>query len=234
MASSPLFFIPVILIMIVPPIATAYAQQTAAPFSPSNDPATRQYGPPTTAAANVTTAINTTAAGGIQDMRQFMLSLASDIREHNLTGTYNEVVMAFAYIQGNLSELQEYTTNQTNASATRIAQLQNDLRIARSTLQATQEQLAAAVDAEEEETEEPEPTPTPPTSPTPEATATADIVEDSVESDTDDTEDSSSSSDSEGGDTESESESEETESEGTGGPRLDPEGDGGFPGDLDG
>jgi hypothetical protein len=230
--------------MIVPTITSVYAQ--VAMSQQTQDVRNRTYGPGANQTATTTTntiavnnnnsdpitTINSTATEGIQNMRTILLKLEPSLEEYNLTNAFNGAVMSLAHIQGNVSELQEHIANQTNASATQIAQLQRELTIARGALLASQQQLedsnAEVVELEAEleaalETTpapEPEPEPTPAPEPQTELPITSPEEEEEEDSDADG-----------GGSTSEEEEEENAESDG---PRLDPEGDGGFPGDIDG
>jgi hypothetical protein len=207
--SSPLFFVPATLLLImavyaVPP-AIVYAQQ------PSNT-------------NNVTAIINSTAAGGIQDMRALSLSLEPYIQAHNLTGTFNKVVLAFAYIQGNITALQNQTNNVTitiddNGSSVTVPDFQT-------TPTTTPAPSSTPSSSSSSSSSSPTTNPGPRTDVVEEATTSSSSSTEESESE----EESSSSSSS----SDSNNEEEETETEEPDGPRLDEEGDGGFPGDIDG
>lgn len=211
MIKSPLFFVPMILIMIVPTIisSTVYAQITTPQSSnttTNSNIQTRTYGPQT--AANTTAAMNSTAAEGIKDMRILLDLLEPDIQRYDLVDTFNEIVMAFAYIQGNLTILQNQTNASITAAESTVGQLRAQITTLQDQLEAAQADLLEATVPEEEEDEAPE-----------------EEVEDEEDTDTDTETDD---------DTTSDPQSTLEDLVENDGPRTDPEGDGGFPGDIDG
>jgi hypothetical protein len=227
MRTSPFFISLVLAIMIVPTITSStilvYAQITT---PQSNDVRNRTYGPqqPVSSSSsstpevinNVTTTINQTAIEGIENMQQLVNMLEPDIQRFNLVNTFNEAWMQFAWISGNVTALQNHTNNVINASQTSATQAQTQITALQNQVAGLQADLAAAQSAAEEEEEEPEP----------------EAEEETTEEEADDAPEEE-----EEPDPEPEPEPQETIEDlvnNGGGPRTDPEGDGGFPGDIDG
>jgi len=222
----------IVMIIVLPLTINAYAQPTAL-SSQAQAIQNRTYGPEaantTMASINITNTINNTASEGIQSMRVLLNLLEPDIKRFQLTQEFNDVVMAFSNIQGNLTVLQQHTNNLTTTATAEINQLQQQLQAAQSAASSAATTTSDDDDDDDDDNDG----------------DAGDGDDDGGGSDTTETSDSdtadspSSSSDTTTGSSSSSS-SEVLEglvSNGAAvdsGPRLDPEGDGGFPGDIDG
>ena len=215
--------------MIVPtiiPSTVSYAQPTTT--LPPNDPSTRTFGPQTTNNNNnITSTLNNTAASGIQNMLELSNMLEPEIQRYNLVETFNDIVYAFGFIQGNLTALQNQTIAEVTAAESTVGQLRAQISTLQDQLEAARADLAEATAAAGEED-----------------TAPDESDEESEEASEEEEEEE------EGSDEEDSSPTTTSPSQtrleiletlvNTGGegeddgPRTDPEGDGGFPGDIDG
>lgn len=196
--------------MIVPTVTTispSHAQiSTPASNNVSND--TRSYGPQSSQQQqlNATNAINTTAVEGIKDMRMLLQIPEEDLGRYNLTGLITDMVMKFASIQANLTALQTWADDVNTTATNVVTATQQQLADARAEIAALQTQLEEATEEEDApEEEEEEPEPEP----------------EAEEEETEEEEDTTTTP-------------QQSIEDLVNNPRTDPEGDGGFPGDIDG